>query len=381
MLDCQIPYSGLFFNLDAICSHVKILPQRDKLGVIPASVTGKSGKATCSLAASTEPATILSTRKRLQSVSFGVLNFQEFFGGEDILLDDGHGGGQRLGASRLSANGWHVDLTALPNLKESVQTMKTEGGYAVTHLGTLSRSDGSTFTVKAAESILEAVRLFLSYARGAFCSPVLHEGIDRDGNKVWEKWGSHMVAPWGYAPSWFDTMNSHLLSEVFPGFWNRLNDPAWEETIRTVLYWYLRSNTHGQGPGVDGGLVLTQAALERLSHAYLGRNLRPVSKQIRKALEHMRIPTNVPRSCRELRTLARAHGWQNSPHAMTEVRNELVHPRQSYGGLPSGSYYEAWNLGQRYIELMLLRLFGHRGYHANRLTQRWRGQVVRVPWA
>lgn len=236
--------------------------------------------------------------------------------------------------------------------------------------------------MKEVECLLEALRLFLSFARGAFCSLTFQAGVDRDGNHVWEQWGAHTTAPWSYTPSWFDTMNGQILAEVFPGFWRCTNDPKWNETVRTALYWYLRSNPHGRGAGVDGGLILTQAALERLSYVELGHHPGRPSDLIRRALSTMRIPTNIPRSCRELRAVARSTGWQDGPRALTETRNDLIHPKQKHGTALSASYYEAWNLGQRYVELMLLRLFRHKGVHANRLTAtRWRGQVVRVPWA
>ncbi len=381
IIDVKVPYSGFFFDLDTFGSFVDILPQRERLKVIPASVTAKNGSASCSLVASVEPSTVLATRKKLRRVNFAILNFPEFFGGHDVALEDDDGGVCRLGATEIVTEDWQASVTSLPNLKDLVQSLKLEGGYSVTHVGSVHRADLRLFTVEEVSNLLEGLRLYLSFARGAFCSLTLQEGFDQNGDKAWEQWGSNSVAPWGYNPSWFDRMNGSLLGEIFPGFWAMLNDPAWEDAIRTALYWYLRSNSPGSGPGIDGGLILTQAALERLSFSQLSRTHSPVSRQITAALESMSIPTNIPRSCRSLRTLARNHRWQNGPHAISEVRNELVHPRDKYGREISSAYYEAWNLGQRYIELMLLRLFGHRGLHANRLTQRWRGEVVRVPWA
>jgi len=380
VFDFQAPLSG-FSGLDEIGSSIKLVPQQVKLKVIPVSLNSENGTVRGSLVACSQPCAVLATRRRLQSVSFKVLNFPEFFGQQDAILEDGKGGGQRLGAAELSASPWHIELIAVPELKDAIRVMKAQGGYGITHTGQFTCTDGKAFSTKEAERLLEGLRLFLSFARGAFCSPVFQTGTGRDGKAIWRQWGSHVVAPWGHMPSWFDTMNGHLLSEVFPGFWQRLNDPVWKETIRAALYWYLRSNAHGQGAGVDGGLILAQAALERLSYAQLGRQRRPASRQIREALDAMRIPTNIPRGCRKLRKLAETHGWQDGPRALTEVRNQLVHPRSVYGSTLSGSYFEAWNLSQRYVELMLLRLFGHHGHHANRLAQKWRGQVVYVPWA
>ncbi len=379
VIDFEGPYSGLA-GIEQIGPSVKLLPQGVKLDVNATSLSFGDGNVRGRLVPRRQPSTVLPTRKRLKSVQFSVLNFPEFFGGQDQVLKDHKGGVRRLGGAQLNAGHWRIEIIAVPNLKALTQELKKDGGYAITHTGTARRSDG-TFTVKDAERLLEGLRLFLSFARGAFCSLTLHTGLNRDGEKSWEQWGAHTVAPWGYTPSWFDTMNGQILSEVFPGFWDRLNDPTWDETIRTALYWYLRSNGHGRGAGVDGGLILTQAALERLSYVQLGYSPGRAADLIRQALGTMRIKTNIPRSCRKMRALARSNGWRDGPHALTAVRNDLVHPRQKHGKALPGSYFEAWNLGQRYVELMLLRLFRHKGLHANRLTQKWRGQVVRVPWA
>jgi hypothetical protein len=352
-----------------------------KLDGFVTSCSIENGRARGTFCPAREPCAVSpKTRKRLHSVRFSILNFPQFFGAQDRLLSDGDGGGRRLGHLILEAGPWNIEISEAHDLQKNQNILKRDGGYAITHTGVISRADRKSFPIQEAEEILEGLRLFLSFARGAFCASTLPSGFDHQGEMVWQQWGAHMVAPWGRPPSWFDTMHGAILSQVFPGFWAKYSDPKWKETIRAVLYWYLRSNMNGRGAGVDGGLILTQAALERMSFAH-GHTSGRAAEKIRKTLEGMRIRTNVPRACCALRRLARQHGWQDGPHALIEVRNDLVHPKPKYGGSLDGSYYEAWNLGQRYVELMLLRLFGHRGRHGNRLTQRWRGQVVRVPWA
>lgn len=352
-----------------------------KLDGFVTSYSINNGKIRGTFQPAREPCTVTPrTRKRLHLVRFSLLNFPQFVGAQDSVLSDGHGGGRRLGHLVLNAAPWNIEITETNDLKENKNILKRDGGYAITHTGIITRTDCKTFLIKDAEELLEALRLFLSFARGAFCSPTLSEGYDRREELVWQQWGSHMVAPWGRPPSWFDTMHGAILSQVFPGFWAKYSDSAWKETIKAALYWYLRSNINGRGAGVDGGLILTQAALERMSFAH-GHTNGTAAKKIRDTLSGMRIKTSIPRACRNLRRLAAQHGWEDGPHALIVVRNELTHPKSMYGDTLNGSFYEAWNLGQRYLELMLLRLFGHTGQHGNRLTQKWRGQVTRVPWA
>ena len=60
---------------------------------------------------------------------------------------------------------------------------------------------------------------------------------------------------------------------------------------------------------------------------------------------------------------------------VVEIRNTVVHPSHKYGKISARAYYEAWNLGQWYFELMLLSRCQARGEYSNRLTQKWVGEV------
>ena len=140
---------------------------------------------------------------------------------------------------------------------------------------------------------------------------------------------------------------------------------------------YLDSNLgRSHGVGLDGGLILTQAALERIAHEVDGKK---TGKRIAKALTRNGIDEKAlsipPDSCPELARLGAKHGWQHGPHALVEIRNSVVHPNQKYGKISARAYYEAWNLGQWYLELMLLSRFGVRREYGNRLTQKWVGEV------
>ena len=374
--------TGIFHAKD-IGPGIRLLPEGVPFKVNATAVSARypANKVRGTLIPLSQPCTVLrKARQRLQAVRFSLINFPDFLGTQDLTVKDGKGARRRSGRAQMTAGPWHIELAAVPNLKELNETLKRDGGYAIAHIGTIRRTDGKTFGIKDAEHALESVRQFLSFARGGFCSPALETGLNRHGERVWQRWGAGNTLPWIYTSSWFDRMHGQLLSEVFPGFWDRYNDPAWKDTVVAALYWYLRSNAHGRGAGIDGGLVLTQAGLERLAHD-LGHSGKSAAQRLCKALKAAGIDTRLPSACRKIKRLAGKHGWRDGPHALTAIRNGLTHPVRGYELLPTGALYEAWNLGQWYIELLLLHLFGHTGQYGNRLTQKWRGQVVSVPWA
>ena len=322
-----------------------------------------------------EPISIHHTGESLASVEFGVLNFTEFWGEQDQTIPSNGNSYCRIGAMQLQADPWIVDITAAPNLSEVKQELVATGGYSITHSGTIKRTDGADFSAADAERLSHGLSLFLSFARGAYCGLTLVKGKSREGQVAWERWGADRVTGWFDPPSWFDRNHSQLLADVFPGFWRRYQER--EEELRTVITLYLDSNLGGShGDGLDRGLILTQAALERMAHGVGGKK---TGKRIAKALVENGISEKAlcipPASCPELARLATEHGWQHGPHALVEVRNQVVHLSQKYGRLSSRAYYEAWNLGQWYLELMLLRRFEASGEYGNRLTQKWVGEV------
>lgn len=141
---------------------------------------------------------------------------------------------------------------------------------------------------------------------------------------------------------------------------------------------------------MDGGIILAQAALEKLAWVYLvehaqvvtARQFRscPASKRIAELLNQMNIPIKISAKSRILRRNAKRHGWADGPRALTEVRNELVHTEKKYLVSREKPFFEAWSLAQRYIELVILRLANYRGQYTDRIAAEWAGQTTKVPW-
>ena len=324
----------------------------------------------------TQPCEVMDQQRPLRSVEFSVLNFPNFFGQQDQWTEV-KGTNQRRGRARLQAGPWTIEITAVPNLDEVRKALRADGGIAVTHSGLIARSDGGTFCVKDVSDLLSALRAFLSFARGASCGIANVEGKDGSGEQSWVRWGSHHVKAWDNRQSWLTTVGGgDVLAEVFPGFWKRFTDEAWQETVARSIDWYLNSNESA----MHVGIILTQAALERLSFQILERPRKrgePPGKFIRKALDCLNLESRIPSSCPNLDELRRDNSWSNAPHSLVEIRDDLVHPENRHGRISSSTNYEGWSLGQWYIELILLKMFHYQGSYWNRLTR----ELEPVPWA
>ncbi len=330
-------------------------------------------------------------------VTFHVPNFPSFVGSS---IRDESGRQRRLARAVMEGDGWRVTLDGLPrdgDMREESfgSQIKRAGGFGITHVGRIERSDGSEFSATDAGQLDEALSWFLSFCRGSWVGPVLAVGFDVDGKRVWEEWRLRKIERWRCVGSWFDSLSCVGLVEAFPGFSRRWKDETWNEPIRLALHWYVESNMCSGG--VEGGTILTQAAFELLAWTLLVEDQEslseaefkklPASDQLRLLLSSCGIPPTIPTSMCALTQAAAAYNWKDGPQAITGVRNALVHAspknRKRVLGADTGVRYEAWWLGLWYLELVLLRLFDFQGKYSDRLVQEGlTGQEVKfVPWA
>jgi hypothetical protein len=205
---------------------------------------------------------------KLRKVIFQVVNFDDFMGGKNDLTIRTDTVQRRIGRITLSWDGWRITIQAVPTIRSLVETLEEDGGFGVTHVGKIERVRGGRFGVKKASELLDILQLYLSFARGAFVMCPLAAGYDGP-DIVWERWSAHIVYPWRYHPGWFSRRPGSLLEDAFPGVAALFKNPHWRRELRVILYWYLRANNTVEGPGVDGGIILSQAALEKLAWVYL----------------------------------------------------------------------------------------------------------------
>ena len=333
----------------------------------------------------------LDTGEPLHSVRFGLINFPDFLtqgSVESFISDDGRKGLRVSKATQLSGPPWMVEIRAVDNIGQVKNSLSQRQGFGLTHRGCIKRSDGKSFSKDSVQSIIEALTLFCSFARGVYCGLTLLKGTNHSGEPVWERWGVSNVEPWKGYRSWFDTRNGRILEDVFPGFWAQYQGLQRNDRTRIALEWYLESNAQ---KALHSGIVLSQAALERLSFQQVGRRLtaREMGRKeretegewIARALSHAGVVCKIPPSYTALEQLRRANGFDHGPHTIVEIRNDLIHQDMSYGILSVDVYRQAKELSLWYVEMLLLKLFDYNGVYANRLTQQWRGQVEPVPSA
>lgn len=324
-------------------------------------------------------------RVRLRSAVLHLLNFPAFVclgqPRTDFVHKDGNSQ-RRLGRAVLCDDPWCVEIQELPQTSRLVKQLKAEGGNAITHVLKVTRSDTRTFSLTELERLINNLHRFLSFARGQWTSIFGPVGYDRKGDVVYESWGALLSTPHQSHSSWFDIHHGECLSQVYPGFVKILHDPQFGSAVSAALYWYLRSNRGGEGAGIDSGLILSQAALERLALAALTANHtqipRGAAEKIRDACQLLKIPTALPKIS-ELQKAKRAGDFTDGPDAVVKVRNELVHPTRRIKSRLAPLVVPSWKLAQWYVEVFLLKLSSYGGVYSNRLSAQWVGEVEKIP--
>lgn len=312
-------------------------------------------RANCTLIPSNSYSTVFDKKNYLQTVQFSILNFPFSFN-----------------KVRLEAEDWLVELTAIQNLQHSMEILKINGGYGITHVGLVKKSTGELFSVDDCKHFLCGLEWFLSFVRGTNCTLAFIKGCDQCGGVTWEQWGLGVVDPWLCEDSWLPNVSGNsILSKVFPGFWDQLKNNARNDITR-CLDWYSSSNTSDAS---HVRIVLSQASLEVLcSKIYGGKGC--FASKLRSTLKKLNINTKIPLNYCELKKIRENMKYEDGPRILAEIRNDLVHPKSKLGTVSSTAYWEALNLSRWYIEMMLLYKFEYVGEYQNRLTRK----IDLVPW-
>ena len=287
-----------------------------------------------------------------------------------------------LGLLELKHGPWKGRVRWVKEGDDQTREVRAEGSYRLTHLVEVGQ-DGNDFSGKDADNVLQAMRHFLTFAKGGACDLACPSGRDDSGEEVWARWSS--PRQWQRTPlSWFDRRDAEPLAELFPGFMKRWTMDGWEGALQTSIWWYALANSSSHA--IEQGIVSAQIAMERLSYEYCVRERGLVSEQgfekldaadrYRLLLSCLDIPLTIPSTAEAVVAVSKERNWTDSPKALTEIRNKLVHAGRKELKLKGESYLDAWLLAIWLLELTILALCNFKGEYWNRVCR----VKEPVPW-
>lgn len=314
-----------------------------------------------------------------------LFNFPKFRAGKTV-----HFSARSFGALMILENErWRVAIQGLPQgaTDGAWKRIEAEGGCHPTHVAKLERKDAPLFSGDEFEVQREMLASFLSFVRGRDYRLTCSIGLDAQGNTTWQA----LDHPSGHCnvQSWFSAEDGKQAEVLFPLFSKRWNQSeAWKDCLRTAVYWYTQATTDGRLPGIGAAIILIQSALERLAHHYLVEDRKMISgkgfddlrasDRLRMLFSVCGIPAELtdatPSILQANVGFNKADKWMDAPHAITAIRNSLVHPVDKKK--VHDCYGDVWLLSLWYLELCILALCGYEGNYQNRMT----GCVRSIPW-
>lgn len=322
---------------------------------------------------------VVRSARKLDRATFHLVNFRNLTGNEVLQTR------RQVWRGRIvfESYPWRIILDARPNLATMVQALNDRGGFGITHVGQVNRLDGAGFTGKQLEDLLDALSVFLSFARGFFVCCLLPIGFDRNAEPCWTAWRMKRIDPWRGTMTWLYSLGAPDLANLFPLFLSKYQDPFWRDVVQHAIHYYLGANLPKP---TSTGVTLAQAGMEALAWALRADgvinesrrsfNGKPAAQRMEMLLDYCKIPLDPPR---HLRNLIGETPAGSGPARIAHMRNRIIHPDRIGRAFTSAGWFDAWRLSLRYLELSILRVLGYSGSTVNRLKQGWE-EEERVPW-
>ena len=298
---------------------------------------------------------------------FGALAFEETEV-SDSKGDFLRGSSRLLGHSTFESHGWRFTISECPD----------KGEMGITHSGSISRSDGGPFSVPKLKDVLDGLTYFLSFLAGVYRIPSVVIGYSSARSHPWGRIARFKQNKYR-GGNWFNPQSRDAMAKLFPGFWRCFLDNPRE--LRGVIGSYAESSIIADAGLPKNALNESQTALEGLSRWILGRKKprgQPVSKYIKEALDCAGISYDLHEHPSLLKMWQETYKEQqdedDGPTLITRLRNRSIHADIVQGAF--SDLYSAWELSQRYVELMLLWLFDYHQEYFDRTT----GKLHLVPF-
>lgn len=323
---------------------------------------------------------------QLSEVIFHVFNF----GGlvtSNTFIGKHETSSRRIDQLVCEYDDWLFELKNLPTTSKTLEGFRNGVSSGLTQVARISKKDGKKFTVEEAKSFITKIGFFLSFVKGHRCMAVCPVGFDADGNQAWIEFNAPSE-PYSKPLGWFSFQKADCLSELFPAFMEKLHSEVWQHSLAEAVSWYLNANNPSKG--TEPAIILAQTAIELLSYEYVvndkkmitGKGFKDLwaSDKFRLLLSTLSIPNQLENS--NLEQIAKSHKWLDLAHAVTEIRNSIVHPDHKKRGQFDEVLFPVWNHSMQLIEFIILAMCDYQGVYHNRLISgQWEGDVSSVPWS
>lgn len=304
----------------------------------------------------------------VEEIRFDVINLDAPYG----TLAVADASSTRAARHEWELEGWRVLLDGQPDV--NWRQMSAGAEFGVTHVGSLMRADGSSFSYADGHGLLECLHWFLSFVQGRRVGIALPFGYakagdaDRGIDPVADRWTIFVTdaagsGVQGWYPSRPPVPGPHglaALAEAFHAAWN--TDPDQQQRIMFLIS--VLCTATAQTILVEPRLVMAFVGLEAL----VGENIPArrkvnMNKDLEKALQASGVPTTMT-------YLQNPRGSEPVNHLIQE-RNAIVHlnkPIKDTTWNRPAHIVHAWKVALWMLQRLLLRRFDYDGHCYNHMN-------------
>ena len=320
---------------------------------------------------------------------FHLFNFVQFSSEQRARLTK-ENGFTLLNVMQLKWRGWVIEIKEHQKTSEHLQEVRNNGGFTFSHVGMIKKQNNSLFSISELQQVRNGLCKLFNFAVGRNCWINLCVGYN-ESQKVYEDFGTVFsehpsIGTWFHGTS-ISVPQAKLLEELFPLFMDKYVDDNFSNALGQSISWYINSTKPGQ-PLMDMCIILICAGIEKLTYEYivLYKNLKTrnqfnslrASDKFRCLFEELNIPIAIPENLSHINRYSQEVSWDDIPHALTEMRNSIIHPiHRCNEQTETRPYYESWKLALEYFELCILGICGYQEQYKSR-TQK---KLIKVPWA
>jgi hypothetical protein len=296
---------------------------------------------------------------------------------------------------RVSANGGGWSLTIDPTGDTDWRALKDTGSYCFTHVGKLTRADGSRFSGEEAFQALDRVRVALNLALGRRTTCALPVGW-RDDAPVWARWRSAPVDPYRTVRHWLDeTIAARQVGLIIQRVLDFSADAASWEVLRPAVAYYVAAN---MDVDVELSVSVPISALQLLAYyrfvsdrgSYSNNKWHQLDTetQLRLLLDDIHVELEVHPHFEHLVAAQRGLTQNATPRdalgVVIKMRNIVTHPsKHKPAAFSPYEWFEAGMHARYWLCLSLLNLVGYDDEVAAVMGSQpqWVGQLRHLPWA
>jgi hypothetical protein len=330
----------------------------------------------------------------LDRVTFLIPNGWQAFDG-DAVCDPQDLARQWHGRLTATGGGWTVTIDPTGKMDPAAwHELKDRASHCFTHVGCLTRSDRSPFTITDAIHALDRVRVALNLALGRRTTCSLPVGW-RDDAPVWAGWRSAPVDPFQHTGHWLDdTIATRQVTNIVERVLEFTADPDAWEVLRPAAAYYVAANLDVDvempvAIPVSGLQLLAyyRFVIDRGSHSRSQWKALGTEAQLRLLLDDINVDLAVQSQFVHLAAvqerLARNAASRDALGVVVKMRNVVAHPtRYKPAQFSAPEWNEAGMHARYWLCLALLNLVGYDEDVAAVMgaEPHWTGQVRRPPW-